>query len=122
MSPFDIVKKLFTQNDVPVNSPFMVNRILSFMPETFELSIRMNRFATRLPPWAVSACYNLSIPKRRRYPYMRYAKKGKTKEVKLKAKIRRTFCVNEYHANQIIELYRKLGEKPESYYGLKEGE
>ena len=36
MSPFDIVKKLFTQNDVPVNSPFMVNRILSFMPETFE--------------------------------------------------------------------------------------
>jgi hypothetical protein len=122
MNPFENVTQLFTEDDVDIDSPFMVNRILSFIPETCTLAIRINRYSTRLPKWAIKACLNLSIQKRRRRPYIHYPKRGKVKNKILRAKIRQTFCVNDYHANQIIELLKNIGEKPEQYYGLKEGE
>jgi len=122
MNPFDSVKQLFQEEDVEVESPFMANRILSFLPETCITAIRLNRYSTYLPRWAINACFNLCVPKRKRLPWFRYAKKSKGMNPKLTAKIRQAFCVNEYHAKQIIELYNKMDENPASYFGLKEGE
>lgn len=122
MNPFDNVSQLFTEDNVKVNTPYMVNRILSFLPETCMLAIRMNRYTTRIPQWAIDACYNLSITKRRRRPYIRYPKRRKVRDQKLQSKIQSTFNVNEFHAKQIIELLRNIGEKPENFFGLKKGE
>lgn len=121
-NPFDNAKQLFQEEDVKVEAPFMVNRVLSFIPETCVTAIRLNRYSTYLPRWATNACFNLCVPKRKRAPWIRYAKKAKVKEKKLKAKIRQAFCVNDYHAQQIIELYNKMDENPAGYFGLKAGE
>jgi hypothetical protein len=121
-NPFENVKQLFTEEDVEIDSPFMVNRIISFIPETCVTAIRLNRYSTYLPKWAITACFNLCIKKRKRNPWIHYPKRGKSKDNKLRAKIRQVFCVNDYHAEQLIELLKKMGEKPESYFGLKEGE
>jgi len=123
INPFDTVKKLFKgEEEVHVDSPYMVNRILSFLPETFDLSLSMNRLNTRLPEWAVDLCYNICVPKKRTKVYLRYAKRAKVKDKKLRRKICQTFYVNERHANEIIKLVKDIGGKPETYFGLKEGE
>jgi hypothetical protein len=121
-NPFENVKQLFQEEDVKIDSPFMATRILSFIPETCITAIRLNPYSTYLPRWAINACFNLCIPKRKRLPWFHYAKRGTAKDKKLKAKIRQAFCVNDYHAKQIIELYNKMDENPASYFGLKEGE
>jgi len=120
-SLFAEVKKLLTEQDVEITQPYMVNRILSFAPEACLQTHELNRFVGRLPTWATDPLFNLVIPKNARRGFFRYARKKKKYEPKLIAKICETYCVNEYHAKQIIEVLRRQNKKPESFYGLKKG-
>jgi hypothetical protein len=122
-NPFDIVGRLFTENNVDVNkNEYMVNRILSFQPATILLSIGINKFVSRLPSWASKQLFNLGVQKQKRSPYLKYLKRGKKQNPKLLKKICWAFCCNEYHANQIISIVRKMNKLPEEYFGLKPGE
>lgn len=100
----------------------MVNRILSFMPETCMKANEVNPYIGRLPDWAINPLLNLVMPKNTRRKYFNYIGKKKKKDKKLINKIRQTFCVNEFHAKQIIETLRVANKHPERFYGLKEGE
>lgn len=122
MNPFEEVKQLMATKDADVTNPFMVNRILSFAPESVLATNEVNRFLSRLPKWAINPLFNLVIPKNKRRTYFKYAKKKKKRDQKLIAKIRQTFCCNEYHARQIIEVLQRENEQPERFFGLKEGE
>lgn len=110
------------EDDAEITNPFMVNRILSFAPETCMQANDLNQHLSRLPKWAIRAFFNLAIPKNKRRRFFNYAKKGKKANRKLTAKIMEAFCVNEYHAKQIIELLIRENEQPERFFGLKEGE
>ena len=117
-SIFNEVKKLLSEEHAETKNPFMVNRILSFMPETCMKSNEVNQYIGRLPDWAM----NLVMPKNNRRTYFKYLGRKKKKDKKLTVKIRQTFCVNEYHAAQIIEVLRASDSHPERFYALKEGE
>lgn len=121
-NPFDIVKEIITEERTSVSNPFMVNRILSFQPLTALTAIEVNKYVGYIPDWAISDLFNLTVPHRRRVPYLKYPKRGKVKDKKLIDKIRQALCVNELHARQVIELLRNKGEQPERLFGLKEGE
>lgn len=122
MNPFEEVKQLMAGDDAPVTNPYMVNRILSFAPECILQVNEVNQHLSRLPKWAITPLFHLAIPKTRQRKYFKYAKKKKAGSKKLMAKVRQAFCVNEYHAKQIIEVLQRENEAPERFFGLKEGE
>lgn len=122
MKPFDNVKVLMEEECAEVENAFMVNRILSFAPECFLGAAAVNRHTGRLPYWAIRGLFNLAIPKNANRKYFKYAKRKRVIDQKLIGKIRRAFCVNEYHAKQIIEVLRRENRQPERFFGLKEGE
>ena len=122
MNPFDEVKLLLSEKDAEIKNPFMVNRILSFTPEAVLQARDINNHLSRLPKWAIRPLFNLVVPKSNRRWYFKYARKSKTRSKKLLEKIRTTYCVNEYHARQIMEILKRENIAPERLFGLKEGE
>ena len=123
-NPFDEVKALFSKEygNIEVIRPFMVVKILSFLPSTFMLSVNINEQLNGMPKWLVNKILNIGVPKRNKKVYLRFPKRVKKVDVKLREKISETFCTRPYHSNQIIDLLRLQDEKPEEYFGLKEGE
>lgn len=123
-SPFENVIKLMTsKEDVDVYNEFFINRILSHQPDTVLWSIELNKYIGRLPYWATKKLFNIGVHRKSSKPWLRYPKgRRKLKDKLLRKKICRHFCVNEHHANQIIELLKNIGEKPERRFGLKKGE
>lgn len=122
-NPFTTATKLLTEKGItPIENGYMVNKILSYQPENLLISIKLNKFSTNLPSWATTALFNLCASKQRNQPYLQYIKKTKEKDPQLLKKISQTFCCNAYHARQIIEIFRQMGERPESFFGLKKGE
>lgn len=120
-SPFDVAASLFTEDNVPIRDGYMVNKILSYQASTILLSIKLNKFSTTLPSWAVTPLFNWGITKRKRRIYLQYIKKTKRSSPQLLEKIEQAFCCNAYHAKQIINIFEKMGYKPESFFGLKKG-
>lgn len=120
MSPFDEIKGLLTQEKFNITSPYMINKLLSFIPETILISVETNRYIG-LPKWAVNGLLN-SIPKRKNIPFINFIKFKKRESNKLEQKISTALCCSNAHAIQTIELLRKMGYKPEQAFGLKEGE
>ncbi|HUU89446.1 MAG TPA: hypothetical protein VMX17_17060 [Candidatus Glassbacteria bacterium] len=120
-SPFETVIELFTSEDVEVSNPFLVNRILSYQPDTVLLAIEINKYMSRLPGWAIKAVFNIGIRKRRKRPYLNYPKSSKLNknQILIRSKISKAFCANNTYADQIIKLIKKQGEEPEKYFGLK---
>jgi len=123
-SPFDEVQNLITsKEEVEILNTFFVNKILSYQADNILFSIDLNRYIGRIPKWATDKLFNLGIKKRRSKPWLNYPKKDKkVKEKILQMKVCRYYCVNAYHAKQIIELLRNYGEEPEKFFGLKRGE
>ena len=121
-NPFTTVNRLFTEKNVPIDNGYLVNRILSFQPETLFLSTELNKYSTGLPDWATMPLFNLRIKKRKRQPYLQYIKKEKEKDVILSKKISQIFCCNKFHTKQIIDILQKMGKRPEEYFGLKKGD
>ena len=122
-NPFEEVLNLITsKEDVEVDSPFFVNKILSYQPDSVLMAIEMNKYIGKIPKWLTDKLFNLGVKKRRGKPWLNYPKKGVKKGNLLRSKICRHFCVNNYHADQIIELLRNYGEEPEKFFGLKKGE
>jgi len=121
-NPFDIVMRLFKEDNVSVKHGFMVNKILSYQPMAILASIKINKYIGRLPRWATDSLFNLCVKKQGLNNYLQYIKKVKEENLKLNQKICQTLCCNTYQAKQIINIIRKLGKKPEQYFGLKKGE
>ena len=130
-NPFDIAIMLMysdgkerKKEDVEIGNEFFTNRILNHQPDTVLWSIELNKYIGRLPYWAIKKLFNIGVYKKSGKPWLRYPKrKGKLKDKILRKKICKYFCVNEYHANQIIHLLKNIdNEKPERYFGLKKGE
>lgn len=123
MNPFEEVKKLITQTWIDkIESPFMVNRILSTSPETFLTSVKINQAMRNIPKKEIIALFNLMVQKRNRNPYFNYPKKDKKQSPKLLEKICYNFTVNEFHAKQILKIIESKGIQPETLFGLKKGE
>jgi hypothetical protein len=122
-NPFDEVKALFSKEHgfVDVARPFMVNKILSFQGPTCPLAIKINERMNGMPKYLFNMIVNLGVPQRKKI-YMNFPKRMKKENVKLRQKISETFCTDPYHSNQIIDILRRMGENPEEYFGLKEGE
>lgn len=122
MNPFDELKLIFVTKDFKLENPWMVNRLLSYIPETFMLSSYMNRYIGYIPAWVFIETIRYCIKKRGRAPFIKYAKPKKIREKQLIRKVCSHLCCNEQHAIETIEVLRKEGYKPEQYFGLKEGE
>lgn len=122
-NPFDEVKALFSKDIgfIDVIRPFMVNKILSFQGLTCPLAIKINEKMNGMPKYLFNMIVNCGIPKRKKI-YLNFPKRMKKEDVKLREKISETFCTSPYHSNQIIDILRRMDEKPEKYFGLKEGE
>lgn len=123
-NPFDEVKALFSKEFgyLEVIRPFMVIKILSFLPSTFILAKDINERLNGMPNWLVNPILNVGVPKRKKKVYLSFPKRTKKGDVKLRQKVAETFCTSPYHTNQIIDLLRLQDEKPEEYFGLKKGE
>ena len=122
MNPFEEMKQIFTGGEFDLESPFMINRLLNYVPETFLLSTEVNKYASRLPKWAIKAIYKQCIPKRGNPPFIKYARKPKQEEPILIRKVCDHMCCSETSARQFLKLLRKCGHKPESFFGLKKGQ
>lgn len=124
-NPFDEVKALFSkgQERFEIIRPFMVIKILSFLASQVLFAIKINERLNGMPRWLVNMIFNVGVPKRNNIPYLNTFPKRKPKlEPLLRAKIAETFCTSPYHSNQIIDLLRMQDEKPEEYFGLREGD
>jgi len=122
MNPWDEAKRVVTdRGKLDIKSPWMVNKILSFSPVTLMDAINLNEVMGKLRPEHINLIFEC-FPKRNKAPFFRNIRKEKEAEPKLVEKICKHYCVNKYHADQIIDLLREQGEHPESHFGLKEGE
>lgn len=122
MNPFDEVKQVFTTKDFQLKNPWMVNRLLSYVPETFALSARLNRFIGYIPAWAMIETLRYCVKKRGVAPFIKYIKAERIKDPELVKKICTHLCCNEGHAVETIEVLRVCGHEPERFFGLKKGE
>lgn len=118
---FDEYKSLFSGSNVELSSPYMINRLLSFSAEGFPIAKECNKFIGRIPNKLLLLIYKESINSKKA-PFVKYAKVPKLKEPKLIKNVCKTFCCNNYHAEQIIQIYRLMKIKPEKLFGLKIGE
>jgi hypothetical protein len=123
MKPWDEAKAILEGQDIEVKNIFMLNRLLSFVKDTFLLTIEVNRYQGKIPHWAIVSIFKHSIKPRRSAPYIKYAfNKSKKRDTILVQKLSSHLCCSESHARQTIELLKKIGKNPESYFGLREGE
>lgn len=122
-NPFSVAKKIFVKDKVAIQNPFFMNTILSFIPVSLLWSIEVNKYMFRVPTWALNDLISVGIKKRKVPPFrIPYIKKDSNKKSILQEKINNAFCANEIYTKQIIELIKKQGLKPESFFGLKKGE
>ena len=123
-NPFDEVKALFSKEygRISVVRPYMVTKILSFLPVTFPLAMQINEKANGMPKYLYDMVLNIGVPKKNNRVFLKFPKRIKKEDVKLTEKISEAFCTSQYHSKQIIELLRRAGKKPEEYFGLKKGE
>ncbi len=122
MNPFEEAREFLRTREADIKNFYMVNRLLSCMPETCLASHHVNRYIGYLPDWALQSLFRLSF-RRINNPYLRYPKKKKkSKDKKLRKKIRSAFIVNDAHADQIIKIFRAIDDEPSKHFGLKEGE
>jgi hypothetical protein len=124
-NPFDEVKALFSKDQprFEIVRPFMVIKILSFLASKVLFAIKINEQSNGMPKWLMNMILNVGVPKINNIPYLNTFPKRQAKtDVLLRAKIAETFCTSPYHSNQIIDLLRMQDEKPEEYFGLREGE
>ena len=119
MNPFETVKSIYTGEKVRLQNQFMVNKIFSYMPETFLLSTQINNYIHKLPSWAILGIYKAGITTRKPAPFIPYEKAVKVESPQLVKKISAHLCCSTTHALQTIELLRLQGYKPESFFGLK---
>jgi hypothetical protein len=115
---FDEVKALYTGQNYSLANPFMLNRLVSFVPETFLLATDVNRYLG-LPKWAIRGLYSASIKPKHNAPYISLPKRKKVIEKQLTHKVSAHLCCSEMHAKQTIELLKRCGYKPEKFFGLK---
>ena len=119
---FEELKSVFESKEFNLKNPYMINRFLSFYPKTFKLSEECNKYNGRIPNDLLAKIYVNSI-KVNKAPFIRYPGNMKLlMQKKLINNISKTFNCNIEYARQIIKIYRKIGEKPEKFYGLKPGE
>lgn len=117
------VEKVFRHEVDKLNNPYLINRMLSSIPKTILLSIRVNHYIGKIPNWAIKAIYINCIKKRKSLPSSpKHYWKKKAVEPKLVQKIEAHLCCSKRHAIETIGLLRKLKLKPERYFGLKKGE
>jgi len=121
-NPFEETIRVLDGNPAPVKNLYMVNKILSFLPLTAIMSIKLNSILNGAHPDLIQKMFRCFPRKRSRYLRLNYARKKKELEPKLVERVCRQFCVNKYHADQIIDLYRLYGQEPEKFFGLKKGE
>ena len=122
-SPFDIASRIFIENDVEIEgNEYMLTKILSFQKSTILFSIEANKFISQLPPWATKQLFNLGVKKQKNKPYLRYIKKGKQQSPQLIKKISQTFCCNQHHAKQIIDIVKLMKKDPAACFGLKQNQ
>ena len=120
-NPFEIVKKIFVEDKVKIQNHFFVNTLLSFIPDSLLWSIEVNKYLG-VPSWALDSLFVAGVKKRKTPPYkIPYIKKTTSKQTLLQEKISITFCTNPKHSQQIIDLLKKQGLEPESFFGLKKG-
>lgn len=122
MNPFDEAKAIYTGEATELNHRFMVNKILSYMPEVFLTTAEINKWVYRIPSWAILGVYNACIKHRKSTSYIPYEKAVKLESPVLTNKISTHLCCSTDHAVQTIALLKLEGHKPESLFGLKEGE
>jgi len=109
MNPFEIVKTLFTTDDLTVLSgskdEFIVNRWISFNPSTFFTAVKCGRYIGRLPSWAIYSFLNIHIKKRHSAPFIKYIKKKKeTIDKDVLNVIGQHFCSSDRTSKEIISL------------------
>ncbi len=118
---FEEFEKLFEEDkNFKISSPFMMNRLLSLSSQGFVISVICNQFIGRISNKHLYLIYKKYIGNQKA-PYITYPKKNKKSEEILLSKICSSFNCNIKHGKQIIELYKKLGKKPEVIFGLKAG-
>ena len=122
MTPFEEVKAIYTGEKIELQHSYLVNRIFSFLPQTFLVSSEVNKYITQLPNWAIASIYKNCIPTKKSSPFIPYQKAIKKNEIILTEKISTHLCCSDEHARQTIDVLRRYGHKPESLFGLKEGE
>lgn len=117
------VESVFRHEIDKLKNPYRINRMLSGIPKTILLSIRVNQYIGKIPNWAIRSIYLHGIKKRKSLPSSpKHYWKKKEVEPKLMQKVGTHLCCSERHAKETIELLRKLKKKPEQYFGLKKGE
>lgn len=115
------VKSLFTKNRIPdPKSLYILNRILSYSPLSFNAANRANRYIGRLPNWATVQYLYYSIPKQQRSPWINYDKYQKDEKSEVISKVAAHFCCSKYHAEQIVQiLILREGRNPHSDFGIE---
>ena len=117
------VENIFRHEIDEIKNPYLINRMLSSIPKTVLLSIRVNRYIGKIPNWAIKAIYINCIKKRKSLPSNpKHYWKRKGVEPKLIQKISKQLHCSERHAIETIEMLRKLKIKPEQYFGLNRGD
>jgi CTP:phosphocholine cytidylyltransferase-like protein len=122
MHPFEEVKAIYTGEEIELKNVYMVNRIFSFLPQTFLISADINNYLNKLPSWAINSIYRNCIPTKKSTPFIPYQKTTQKIDQKLVQKISNYLCCSDEHARQSIDVLRLQGHKPESFFGLKKGE
>jgi len=124
MKPWDEAKAVLEGRDIEIKNIYMLIRFLSFLRETYLLSVNANRYQGKIPNWAIESLLKHGVKPRRSAPYIKYAfnKGNKKYNAKLIEKLSSHLCCSEAHARQTIELLKKSGKSPEVYFGLREGE
>lgn len=117
------VENVFRHEVDKLKNPYLVNRMLSSIPKTILLSIHVNHYIGKIPNWAIKAIYINCIKKRKSLPSSpKHYWKKKVVEPKLIQKVGTHLCCSQRHAEETVELLRRLKIKPEKYFGLKRGE
>ena len=118
---FDEYKAVFEGKEVELKNVYMINRLLSFSKQGFQVAVDCNKFINRIPNDMLLKIYRSSISASKA-PFIKYSKVPKISEPKLLSKMCRLFNCSRFHAKQIIIIYRKIGVKIEEKFGLKKGE
>lgn len=122
MPLIDDMEAIFRHEVGTIKNPYIINRMMSSIPQTVLLSIRINRYIGNVPSWGIKGIYFNSIKKRKGLPSEpKHYWKKKGKDVELTKRITRHLCCSEMHAKETITLLRKMKAKPEKFFGLKKG-
>jgi hypothetical protein len=109
---FEFIENCFTKDepvlpDTGFKDIYMAIKFLSLYPGTFIIAQEANRFATKIPNWAVACYLYHSIPKGRppKFAYPKAPEREWPKEI-LSAVIKNFNCSPD-HAGQIIAILNK---------------